>query len=175
MRASLAAAGARESSTRFSCSGKSGDPTCKPSCASHSAASRLPGLADHLFKHRHAESRTTEFRDRRRSSRLLRPPQDNDRVRQRWNASARESAQLLESAGDAQRARRPPHRRSSRAEHTHRAVGQNASRETREPASPCGARDGRGTQTGPSVRFEIIRQSQLNCRFRRPLFSADFR
>jgi hypothetical protein len=86
---------------------------------------QFSGFTDYLLKYRHAEGPPQTLAIGVCHPLLLRRGQNNDRVRQRGDAIARKSVQLLESAGDGcgsegRRIDAPAVR-----EHTHRAVGQN--------------------------------------------------
>jgi len=63
-------------------------------------------LPNHLFKHRHAKRGPQGIAISLAQPRLPRPPQDDDRVRQRRNAAARQLLQLLERAGHRSRRER---------------------------------------------------------------------
>lgn len=165
--------GQRESSNDSPCRDKSGEATCKPSCASHSAASNFPDLpitcsntGTRKAHHKTSRSASVILGCSGRDRTMMECVSDGMPSRARaFNCSrvpataagAKAAASTLQPWG------------------THAPGGWSARfHETRERAPLCGARDGRGTQTGLSVRFEIIRRSQLDRQFRRPLFSADF-
>jgi len=67
---------------------------------------QLAGLTDDLFKHRHSESAPQIVAIGVAHPLLFRAAKNDDGMRQRWNAFARESVQLLESAGDGRRGER---------------------------------------------------------------------
>jgi hypothetical protein len=87
---------------------------------------QLSGFADHLLKQRHAESTPQALAIGVCHPLLLRLPQNNDGVRQRWDALARESVQLLESTGDGRGSEGRRIDAPAVREHTHRAIAQHA-------------------------------------------------